>query len=180
MGKPPVFENASFSDFIQCSKDKEIVLFGLGRYVSAAKELLAEHKLEIAYAVDNDFWNHGSVINGIKVYYLDKLLSADPEKICVLICADCIYDIAEQLGEMGIEHVFAMLLFAKELYRHGLTEYVHIVNISITGLTPETYRHFQGSYRANSELSFRRKAMYSIAVSPAERICLSATASKPR
>jgi len=113
-----LWKNKSFKDFLINAREKNIVCFGTGEYLATAKRLLAKHDLKIAYAVDNDFWQNGTNIEGIEISTVDRLIHDTLNKTCVLICDLAIFDIAEQLLEADIQNFFALPLFAEEWYRY--------------------------------------------------------------
>jgi len=107
----------TFKDFLIDVKDKNIVCFGAGEYLAIAQKLLCKHDLSISYTVDNDFWKNGTNVNGIEVCTVDRLIHDERNKTCVLICDLDIYNIAEQLKEVGIYDFYALPLFAEKWYK---------------------------------------------------------------
>jgi radical SAM protein with 4Fe4S-binding SPASM domain len=132
-----MWQDMSFKDFLVDAREKNIICFGTGEYLEIAIKLLEKHGLKISYAVDNNFWKSGTIVSGIEIDTLDRLIYDELEKICVLVCDLAIYNIVEQLQEAGINNFFALPLFAEEWYGY---QNRFIMKIPFSDRTPPKWR----------------------------------------
>ncbi|MCL2399030.1 MAG: hypothetical protein FWC91_04695 [Defluviitaleaceae bacterium] len=110
-------ENSTFEAFLDSAKGKKIVGFGASNHVAEIKAVLAEHKLQIDYIVDNDFWKWGKNYCNIPVrspYNLQGL----QDEIVVLICTMRPFAIEKQLKKIGITDVYAYCLWIDFIFNN--------------------------------------------------------------
>ena len=82
------------------SCDKDIVLFGTGKYFDSYMDALGTD-FPPCYAVDNDKSKHGSVKRGVKIFGVEKLKEASEKKPLVGVCAKKAGEMTAQLETLG-------------------------------------------------------------------------------
>ena len=97
---PDIYEEKMFSKTYSKILEKKIILFGAGKDVNPAIEIVGRDN--IAYIVDNNPNNHGRCIDGILVISFERLLNDDERKLVLISSSAYYYEIAKQLRENGI------------------------------------------------------------------------------
>ncbi len=82
------------------SKDRDIVLFGTGRYFDAYMKICGD-RFPPRYAVDSDVRKHGTEKGGVRIFSPDRLLEHAEKKPFVVICAKNCTEMKEQLVQLG-------------------------------------------------------------------------------
>ncbi len=99
--------------------DQDIILFGSDGYFEAYMNRFGK-KYKPAYAIDNNAEKCGQVIQGVEIRPVDAILSEDPNKILVIICAFESDLLIKQLREIG-DYNYRTMLYDK--YSSMIEEY---------------------------------------------------------
>ena len=105
------FIDNTLESFLNCVKNKKLVLFGIYDELPKAFPLfLDSNNIKPAYIVDNDYQNWYSHVCGCKVYEPAILKEESPGKIVVLITSIFPFRIKEQLERLGVVHYYSSVL----------------------------------------------------------------------
>jgi FlaA1/EpsC-like NDP-sugar epimerase len=105
------FVNNYYKNFLDCTRDKKLILMGAGNKGKSVLKELDPH-VKVAYVVDNDPWKWDSVIEGLDVLPPQALLDEDSDKTVVLIAVhERIFTVEEQLLGLGMKHYYVYKMF---------------------------------------------------------------------
>ncbi len=111
----------SWNDFLDKTKDKDIVIWGCGEIASEVVYLLEKIR-HIAYFVDRDLSKIGTDFYGRKIKLPDDVFDGKSDYV-VLICSLYLTDIAGELERYGINEYFsAFFMMRKDLKNEIMTK----------------------------------------------------------
>lgn len=118
-----IFEGLTKQRFLQEARTKPVICFGAGdlmKFVDRA--IIRPNSLNVKYIVANSRKKQGQSYLGYEVYAPEKLLEEPAGSFIVLITTFYVYEVNEQLEEMGIKGAYPAALFTEDFMGESYRE----------------------------------------------------------